>query len=63
MKTKMKMRLAALAVLGLGVAAQAGAQPKAFPEKSVRMVVPAPPGSAPDILAARCYAMGLDSDS
>ena len=51
MKTKMKMKLVALAVLGLGVAVQAGAQPKGFPEKSVRMVVPAPPGSAPDILA------------
>jgi len=51
MKTRTTMRLAALAVLGLGVAAQAFAQPKPFPEKSVRMVVPAPPGSAPDILA------------
>jgi tripartite-type tricarboxylate transporter receptor subunit TctC len=47
----MKMKLVALAVLGLGVAVQAGAQPRGFPEKSVRMVVPAPPGSAPDILA------------
>ena len=53
MKTGMTLRYAALAVLGLGLGAQqvALAQPRAFPEKSVRMVVPAPPGSAPDILA------------
>lgn len=46
-----KMYMAALAVLGLGLTTLAVAQPKGFPEKSVRMVVPAPPGSAPDILA------------
>ncbi len=53
MKTIKTRRLAALAVLGVGLGIQpaAFAQPKAFPEKSVRMVVPAPPGSAPDILA------------
>ena len=27
------------------------AQPRPYPERSVRMVVPAPPGSAPDVLA------------
>ncbi len=53
MKTNKKIGWAALAVLGLGLAAQgaAQAQPRAFPEKTVRIVCPAPPGSAPDILA------------
>ncbi len=38
------------AVAGLGLAPSAWAQPK-WPEKPVRLVVPAPPGSAPDILS------------
>ena len=47
MKTKTTVAFAILAVL---FALGANAQPR-YPEKSVRMVVPAPPGSAPDILA------------
>ena len=53
MKTIKSLRYTALAVLGLGLVAQQGvhAQSRAFPEKPVRIVCPAPPGSAPDILA------------
>ena len=49
MKTRTSILVAALAVLGL-FAQSAVAQPK-YPDRPVRMVVPAPPGSAPDILA------------
>ncbi len=49
MKTRTSILVAALAVLG-GFAQSAAGQPK-YPDKPVRMVVPAPPGSAPDILA------------
>jgi tripartite-type tricarboxylate transporter receptor subunit TctC len=49
MKKTTALYLAAFAVLGL-IANPAGAQPR-YPEKAVRLVVPAPPGSAPDILS------------
>ena len=53
MKRRTALRCAAIALLATGLAGHplAFAQPKGFPEKPVRMVVPAPPGSAPDILA------------
>ena len=50
MKTKMKTRTTFVAALAVLFALGAQAQPR-YPEKPVRMVVPAPPGSAPDILA------------
>ena len=46
----MKTRTTLVAVLAVLIALGAQAQPR-YPEKPVRMVVPAPPGSAPDILA------------
>lgn len=46
----MKTRTTLVAALAVLFALGAQAQPR-YPEKPVRMVVPAPPGSAPDILA------------
>lgn len=46
----MKTRTTFVAALAVLFALGAQAQPR-YPEKPVRMVVPAPPGSAPDILA------------
>jgi tripartite-type tricarboxylate transporter receptor subunit TctC len=45
-----KRTLFAAAALGLLVAAQAGAQ-DAWPSRSIRMIVPFPPGSSPDLIA------------
>lgn len=48
----MKRRdLLAAAVLSFGLFTGAGASAQGFPSKPIRIVVPAPPGSAPDVIA------------
>ena len=55
MKNSAKQVAAAVATAFMGASlltpSLTHAQPRPYPERSVRMVVPAPPGSAPDVLA------------
>ena len=55
MKNSAKQVVAAVATAFMGASlltpSLTHAQPRPYPERSVRMVVPAPPGSAPDVLA------------